>query len=181
MAGTQQALQDTEGHTALCPLLNEIMKAANGGMPFIAIAMAVALPDICASLASEHGRTSPDKYRKWCADNLGDLAFVTPDDLYSMRCGVLHNGRFGDLKHNVARVIFALPAVNGQADVFVDCQMRDAYFYSVVEFCKKITTTVHSWMHANKDDANIQKNLPSLMQYRVNGFPPYIVGATVLA
>lgn len=181
MVATPQRLQSAETHSALCPLLNEIMKAANGGMPFIAIAMAVALPDICASLASEDGRTSPDKYKKWCADNLGDLTFVTADDLYSMRCGVLHNGRFGDLKHNVARVIFALPPVNGQASVFVDCHMRDAYFYSVVEFCKKITTTVHSWMNTNKDDANIRRNLPNLMQYRENGFPPYIVGATVLA
>ena len=36
----------------LYPLLNEINKAATSGMPFLAVAMTVALPDICVSLAS---------------------------------------------------------------------------------------------------------------------------------
>ena len=104
MTASKQLTATEETHSALCPLLDEIMKAANGGMPFIAIAMAVALRDICVSLASENGRTKRKDYKKWCADNLGNSVFVTPDDLYSMRCGVLHNGRFGDLKHSVGRL-----------------------------------------------------------------------------
>lgn len=163
----------------LDPLLNEINQAAASGMPFLAVAMTVALPDICSSLASEDGRTDGRRYKQWCQDNLagGEFSFVTPDDLWSMRCGVLHNGRFGDLKHNVGRVIFALPG----SMTFVNCQLNDAYFYSVVDFCRGFTDAVHRWMEANKSDATIQANLPKLMQYRAGGLPPYIVGATVLA
>jgi hypothetical protein len=163
----------------LYPLLKEINDAATNGMPFLAVTMAVALPDICASLASTDGQTTRDRYKQWCSENLSaaEFSFVTPDDLYSMRCGVLHNGRFGDLKHNVARVIFALP---GPA-TFVDCRFNDAYVYSVVNFCRNITHAVYLWLEAHKSDATIQANLPRLMQYRKGGLAPYIVGPTVLA
>lgn len=94
-----------------------------------------------------------------------------------MRCGVLHNGRFGDLKHNVGRVIFALP---GQG-TFVNCQANDAYIYSVVDFCRNFTNAVYRWFEANREDEILKANLPRLMQYRPNGLAPYMVGMTVLA
>jgi hypothetical protein len=60
--------------------------------------MTVALPDICMSLISDDGRTTPERYKEWCRNNLGaEFSYATADDLYSMRCGV---GRFGDLKHD---------------------------------------------------------------------------------
>jgi len=168
-----------ETESPLYPLLKEINTAAANGLPFLAVAMAVALPDICASLASADGQTTGKRYKRWCAENLagGEFSFVTPADLYSMRCGVLHNGRFGDLKHNVERVIFALPGKG----TYVNCKSGDAYFYSVVDFCRNFTNAAYRWMEANKSNATIQANLPRLMQYRVGGLPPHVVGATVLA
>ncbi|NTJ63557.1 hypothetical protein G6M50_37985 [Agrobacterium rhizogenes] len=162
----------------LYPLLNEINNAAQNGMPLIAVAMSVALPDICASLAAADGRTSGQAYKAWCNANLPQdkFSYITSDDLYSMRCGVLHQGRFGDMQHNVGRVIFGLPGNM----TFQNCVLNDAYFYSVPEFCKNICDAVYAWFEANKTDANIQANLPRLMQYR-NGFPPYVEGFTVLA
>ena len=163
----------------LYALLNEINKAAAGGMPFLAVSMTVALPDICVSLSSVDGRSDGDRYKAWCKNNLNKsyFSFVTPDDFYSMRCGILHNGRFGDLKHTVARVIFALPGGN----TFINNKLNDAYFYGAVEFCKNFTRAVYEWFEANRSDAIVQANLPHLMQYRVGGFPPYVGGATVLA
>lgn len=164
----------------LYPLLNEINKAAASGLPFLAVAMTVALPDICASLESEDGRTKSERYKAWCDSNLPkeQFSFVTSDDLWSMRCGVLHNGRFGDLKNSVARVIFALP--NSGAS-FVNCQMNDAYVYSVVDFCKNVTNAVYHWFEANRGNATVEANIPRLMQYRAGGLAPYILGPTVLA
>jgi len=102
-------MTETISESPLYPLLNEINKAVAFGLPLLAIVMTVALPDICVSLASANGRTTKELYKEWCKNNLGPaFGYVTPDDLWSMRCGVLHNGRFGDLQHSVARVIFAL-------------------------------------------------------------------------
>ena len=167
------------GNTSpLYPLLNEINAAARGGLPFLAVAMAVALPDICVSLSSDDGRTKGERYKQWCRDNLGpEFSFVTPEDLWSMRCGVLHNGRFGDLKHNVERVIFVLPGTISMAN----CKSNDAYLYGVAEFCQNITNAVFNWFEANREDEKVKANLPRLMQYREGGLPPHIVGITVLA
>jgi len=100
----------TADPSPLQQLLDEINKAAAGGFPRLAIAMAVALPDICVSLVSDDGRSDGKRYKAWCENNLGaEFAYLTPEDLYSIRCGVLHNGRFGDQKHSVERVIFTLP------------------------------------------------------------------------
>ena len=162
----------------LYSLLNEINRAAASGLPLLAVSMTVALPDICVSLASSDGRTDRERYKKWCADNLGpEFGYLTPEDLWSMRCGVLHNGRFGDLKHNVQRVIFALP---GQP-TWQNGSLGDAYFYSAVEFCKNFTDAVFDWFEKNRADPTIQANIPRLMQYRQGGFPPYVRGMTVLA
>lgn len=165
----------------LYPLLNEINKAAANGMPFLAVAMTTALPDICVSLVSEDGRSDGIRYKRWCADNLGEeFSYITPEDLWSMRCGVLHNGRFGDLKHNVARVIFAIPELMG-GNVFANGRLGDAYFYSVPQFCTNFTNAVFRWFEANRENETLISNLPRMMQYRTGGFPPYVDGATVLA
>lgn len=164
----------------LYPLLNEINAAAANGLPFIAVVMTVALPDICASLSAEDGRTNSERYKDWCKQHLpwDEMSFITPDDLWSMRCGVLHNGRFGDMKHSVSRIIFALP---DSGLVASNCLMNDAYFFSVVEFCRLFTDAVYRWFEANRNNETIVSNTPRLMQYRQGGFHPYIAGSTVLA
>ena len=46
----------------LFDLLSQINIAAENGLDLVAVSMAVALPDICASLISDNGRTTPDRY-----------------------------------------------------------------------------------------------------------------------
>jgi hypothetical protein len=170
--------QTSKPGSPLYPLLNEINAAVTHGAPFLAIAMTVALPDICVSLISPDGRSDGDRYKAWCKDNLGSkFDVLTGADLWSMRCGVLHNGRFGDLKHNVGRVIFALP---DQGSSYVNCQLNDAYFYSAVDFCRNFTAAVHIWFEKNKDNETVKSNLPRLMQYRVGGMKGYVEGETTV-
>jgi len=147
----------------LYALLNQINQAATGGLHLLAISMAVALPDICASLISENGRTSPDRYKEWCRTNLG-FTYLTSEDLYSMRCGVLHNGP---------------PMGNG--GTVQDCRSNDAYLFSVVEFCQTVTTAVYNWFEANRNDPHVQANIDRLMQYRAGGLAPHVLGPTVIA
>jgi hypothetical protein len=170
----------TQSESPLYPLLNEINTSASSGLPLIALGMTFALPDICVSLSSEDGRTDGVRYKKWCDDNLDPekFSFVTSEDLYSMRCGILHNGRFGDLKHNVGRVIFVPPP---HAKSFANNKAEDAYLYGVVDFCRNFTDAVFDWFEASRDNHIIKMNLPRLMQYREEGLSPYISGVTVLA
>lgn len=162
----------------LYPLLNQINQAATGGLHLVAIGMAVALPALCASLAQEDGRSQGKEYKDWCAANLGpEFGFVSPDDLYSMRCGVLHQGRYGDLQHSVARVIYTLPGMTS----FTNCKMNDAYVYGVVEFCKNMCEAAYRWYEGCRDDPIVKANSARMMRYYPEGLAPYIVGMPVLA
>ena len=145
----------------------------------MALAMTVVLPDICASLSSEDGVTSPTRYKDWCKANLTgrEFSYLTPDDLYSLRCGVVHNGRFGELKHTVERVIF-LPPGDG---AFINGKINGAYIYSIDAFCGLFTKAVHKWFESNRDDEIVCKNMPRLMQYRQGGMPPYLTCRMALA
>jgi hypothetical protein len=158
-------------------ILKEIEVAAEKGLPFLAVAMAVALPDICQSLANADGRSNGVRYKAWCSANLGDqFSLLTPDDLYSMRCGVLHNGRFGDMKNSVARVLFSLP---GSAS-FTNCKFDDAYVYGIVDFCKNFSAAARKWYEEHKSDQHVIANSSRLMQVHENGISPYIVGIPLL-
>lgn len=160
-------------------ILHEIRVAVNNGLPFVAVAATLSLPDICVSLAAQDGLSSGALYRKWCDDNLpkAHFGYVTGRDLWTMRCGVLHNGRFGEIDKTVARVIFMLPGSGG----FVNCAVNDAYLYSVVEFCENFTQAVQMWADKNKNDPIVISNLNRMMQYRAGGLAPYVVGCTVIA
>lgn len=160
-------------------ILAEIDRALEQKFYYLAVAAVLTLPDLCVSLISDDGRSNGRKYVKWCSDNLGDeFAYVTGDDLWSFRCGVSHNGRFGDLKHNVGRVIFSLPF---QGNTFTNCQFNDAFVYSVEDFCRNFMNAVRIWYAANESNENLQLNINRMVQYRPNGLPPYIVGAPLLA
>jgi hypothetical protein len=54
--------------------------------------MALTLPDICAALESDDGRTSGAKYKAWLNRNYieGRATTLTAASLYQYRCGVVH-------------------------------------------------------------------------------------------
>jgi hypothetical protein len=126
---------------------------------------------------SDDGRTTAKKYKAWCRDNLKvGFDYVSPDDLYSMRCGVLHNGRCGDLTHGVARIVFIPgPPSIGQG------LANGAFIYSTTAFCAHMNRAVVAWYEANQNDPNIQANISRLMQYHEGGLFPYVFGMNVVA
>jgi hypothetical protein len=87
-----------ERRTPLDAILNEIDRALNGGFYYLAIMAAMTLPGICAALKSPDGRSGGREYKAWFDEKLaGKWSFLTADDCYSFRCGVIHQGQFGDL------------------------------------------------------------------------------------
>jgi len=169
-------------NSPLYALLNQINHAAKTGLDLIAIGMAVALPDICVSLSSADGRSDGQRYVAWCRENLSgpEFSYITGEDFYSIRCGVLHNGRFGDLKHNVSRIGF-VPAAGSQGNTFEAIKAGDAYMYSVVEFCKNICDAAFRWFERSREDPIVVSNAPRLMQYYPHGLSPFARGMTVIA
>ena len=94
-------------------LLREIEHALELKLYYMAIAVSLYLPDICACL--EFDPVKPawanwETYSKWADKNIG-LAFknLRGIDLYYLRCGVVHFGNFEHKKSVFDRVIFIGP------------------------------------------------------------------------
>src|SRR5215207_6045327 len=125
--------------------------------------MALTLPDICAALEAENGRTHPDKYKAWYRQHLAAYyPQLTDEDCYELRCGVVHQGRFGRRPDNpklqYARVLFSLPSPTG--GVVVSFVAADVLNLDAIMFCHRMVDAVRTWYLAKKEDPNVIAHLP---------------------
>lgn len=161
-------------------ILSEIERTSREGFHFAAVALALTLPDICAALASDNGESSGQKYKAWCEANFLHLyPNLTSRDLWSLRCGVVHQGRFGHPKSQYSRVIFSLP--DGRGNVFHNNILNDALNLDAATFCRDMVSSARQWFLRNQNNVEVAKNLPYLLQYRASGLPPYMAGMPVIA
>ena len=161
-------------------ILSEIENALNAGFYYLTLAIALSLPDICSALESPHGTTSGQQYRTWYdAWMAKQYPLITATDIYSLRCGVLHQGRFGHGNTQYGRVLFTLP--NAQKNFFHNNIINDALNLDACRFCRDIIANVSRWYDARKNDPNVQANLPRLLRLYPNGLRPYMVGMPLIS
>src|ERR1022692_3417221 len=77
-------------------ILTEIDRALDAGLYYLAIALSLTLPDICGALESPDGGATRERFTAWYDTYLAQTyQSLTAADCYSLRCGVIHQGRFG--------------------------------------------------------------------------------------
>jgi hypothetical protein len=163
-------------------ILSEIERALDAGFYYLAVMVALTLPDICGALESPDGRAHRSRYKDWFRQNLSSLGwFLTEDDCYSLRCGVLHQGRSEVVGKGASatRVLFKLPdPYHGSVH---NCGGEDVLQYEADTFCDEIIEAVRSWYHRTKANPDFVKNVQNLVRLRPNGFAPFISGVAVIA
>lgn len=185
----------------LTAILHEIEKALDAKLYYLAIAVALSVPDICASLEFDPDnprRASQDTYAAWCDANIGArFRNLTGIDIYRLRCGVLHFGHFGHPKAKFNRVMFIGPESS--------IKMHDAVIrvtpgvsfggisaeelklsgqllqLDVLKFCQTIMEAARNWSIGKAQDSFVQRNLPNLVRYRPEGLPPFSIGVPTIA
>ena len=161
-------------------ILQEIDKAINAGFYYLSLAIALTLPDICAALGAQNGQTSKALFLNWYNQNLAlKYPNITAEDFYSLRCGVIHQGRMGHPKMQYSRVLFTVP--NANRNVFHNNIIDDALNLDICIFCKDVTGSVNEWFKQNQHDENIARNLDLMVQPRPLGLAPYMVGMPLIA
>lgn len=163
-------------------LLKEIENALRAHLYYVALLFSVTLPGICAALEDPSGSTvgkDSSEYKRWYTAHFAHkYSNLTDVDCYSLRCGVVHQGRFGHPKMQYGRVIFMLPDPRG--NVFSDCILNDAYFTDVRKFCTDMVHSVRDWFTIAQNSPIVQRNLTNLVQLRPTGMKPYISGAPII-
>ncbi len=161
-------------------ITDEIERALSSKLYYLAVVVALGLPDVCAALESADGTTSGRQYQAWCdAWFLPSYPPLTSQDLYSMRCGVVHQGRLGHPKMQYARVLFTLPDASG--NVYHRNVINDALNLDVVTFCRDMIRAAERWYAAKQGDPSVVANMPRLVQFHARGLPPYMVGMPLIA
>jgi hypothetical protein len=183
-------------------IVGEIEKAINSKLYYLAIAVALSIPDICACLEFDPDnprRANQDTYAEWCDRNLqGRFNNLTGVDIYRLRCGVLHFGHFGHPKASFNRVMFIGPesAFRVQRDIIATVA-PDVHFGGVsaaelrmvgkvlqvdlIYFCQAIMDAATQWIVSKESDPFVQRNLPNLVRYRPEGLPPFSIGVPTIA
>lgn len=167
-------------------IIHEIRQAIDAGFVYVSVAMCLSLPDICVALESDTGETDSAGYIDWCEQWLDEDydTVLTGKDLWSLRCGVLHQGQFGpknrvgQKKMSCDRILFMVQpgfhlcrSIQDDIDVFqVDAR----------QFCDDMLDSVRRWYHAKQQDQHVMQNLPRLVQFRPNGLPPHFVGMPMI-
>lgn len=162
-------------------ILREIEGALDAELYYLALMLGLAIPDICGALENESGWSTRDRYKAWYDAHLASLfPFMTADDCYSLRCGVVHQGRMGlKNKQTYSRVIFTLPVPGG--NVVHGGSINDVLQFDAVWFCRDIIKAARQWFWNAQTRPVVRRNLPNMVRLRPRGFSPYVVGPPVIA
>ena len=171
--------------TAIDIILAEIEKALDVRLYYLAIVTALTLPGICAALETPGGDTTghdKESYVKWYDAHLAKkFSFLTALDCYRLRCGGIHQGKFGHKNMRYDRAVFLLPNPTGRTVIFQENNLigvppNQVVAFSAEIFCRYIIKAVQTWFSANQSNKIVQENLEKLVQYRngygaISGYP----------
>jgi hypothetical protein len=185
----------------LTAILAEIERALEAKLYYLALSVALSLPDICACLEFDPTQNKVGNvktYSQWCDANMGNrFVNITGADLWYLRCGVVHAANFEHKKNRFDRIMFIGPGTSFDVHdlimtvnpdtVFGGIKMGDArvagqiLVMDIVKFCNAIMDASRQWSISRADDPNVQGNLPYLIRYRPNGLPPFSIGLPTIA
>jgi hypothetical protein len=166
-------------------ILGEIERAVRSNFFYLAIALALTLPDICSALQTKNGKTNDGLYRKWIKKYLKEIPGLSPSDCWSLRCGVIHEGNLKIKNEQKHRVIFTLPHSSGARMLggFTIVHQQEgvrALQVDAVQFCEEMIAGVRAWYKHLADDPVVLKNLPGLVRFRPYGMYPFNQGIGVI-
>jgi hypothetical protein len=166
-------------------ILREIERALDAGLYYLAVASALTLPDICSALESPDGETSKAKYRAWFDTWLqATYPQISSLDIYSLRCGVVHQGTSEHARMQYSRIVFTLPNPQGivmQSGAISATGGVPILAVDACLFCRNLMDGVFRWYSAKRSDPSVKANMPRLLQFRPNGFPPHLIGLPLIA
>jgi hypothetical protein len=138
-----------------------IEKSLNEENWYSALALALALPDICANVCSPN-EGSQRRYVKWYNQHMlpkytshvgpdrTEHVFLKGEDCYALRCALLHEGTHDISEQRAQQVIENFSFVVPPAGWTVHMNQNGNVLQLQVDvFCRDICSSVHQWLAAN--------------------------------
>ena len=160
--------------------LDQIDRALDGGLYFVALFSALAIPDICAALESSTGVTSGTQYAEWFDRYVagkyvaGGAPSLSGQQCYQFRCSLLHQGRLQpDRTQRYSRIFFLEPS---GGIVLHNNVMNDALNIDVRIFCRDLIASARTWLSTVENTEPYEGNAKKSIQRYPNGLAPWILG-----
>ncbi len=143
---------------------------------YAAIAMALAIPDICGWIETPTVG-SQKRYEAWFNKYLlpaykspfhgPDFTFLSGSDCYALRCALLHEGTDEVLRQRARDVVtrFAFSTTGCHC-----CMVESVLLLNVQAFCAELCTGTRAWIQDVASNPDIQDRLRELLQVRTEGF-----------
>ncbi|WIT27628.1 hypothetical protein [Bacillus phage SPbetaL5] len=135
-----------------------------------ALALALALPDICGNLQDPESSSSRkyiiffndflrEKYTRKIGASEEEYEFLNGKDMYALRCSFLHAGEVGISKQRIKSIldgyIFLKPDKFRKSFVHMN-QIDDKLQLQIDAFCREIIEGVNAWVKAYLNVQEIQ-------------------------
>lgn len=172
----------------LASIYREIEQALAANLYYLAIAVTVSLPDICATLEGK-APTNWETYKTWFRDNAAKrFTNFGEHECYELRCGVVHNARLmggKDKRSGFDKIVFTPPSSPFKIH---DSVSRDnsgikesALLMDTVSFCSEMIDAAREWETTHASNPVVRANMEHIVRLRPNGVSPHIVGIPVVA
>lgn len=152
------------------PILQEIDKAIEAELYYLALSTALTLPDVCSALEQPSGRTNGNRYKDWYRKHVqSHFPWLSPADCYSIRSGVSHQGSFGRGNVSYSRVVFTLP---DKRVTMTNCVINDVYVTSLTGFCETMIAIARNWYANERENQHVKSNIANLVRPGMMDFRP---------
>ena len=143
---------------------------------YAALALALAMPDICGSCEDPGPGKVRKRYIRWCrkwlepiytavnkANPQDRVVWLTAEECYALRCSVIHEGSSKFPPHSrFKRAIFVDPSAGTHMSHILD----EVLVLSVDHFCEDMFMAAQQWDHAMQKNEAVQRELKRMLQVR---------------
>lgn len=133
-------------------MIHDIRSALESKLYAVALVSALTLPDICAATESEDGLASKERYTAWLEKwFIGYDKFLNSEDIYQIRCKVLHQGEVEYTNARRRPVRWLLPVAGEEQRFFPDdlADFGDRRIGVTLDFfCEFMCRAAEDWWRA---------------------------------
>jgi hypothetical protein len=147
-------------------LIEAVKKSLANENYISALYLSLTLPDICARIDSVNNKTSKQQYIDWFNTYLSETykhkigsektehVFLTGDDLYALRCAILHEGQLDISTQSAQKVHDKFFFTIGHPHLR---QINSVLQLDLPTFCQEICTGVSKWLNKNNENPKIKE------------------------
>lgn len=157
-------------------LIADLLRAIDAEAWHAALALSLALPDICGYVDSP-GKASGARYSEWFDQHLAAIyrggpgaskQFLSGDDCYALRCAYLHQGEFDITDQRARQALTKFRFVVPPPSFTIHRNLVDDVLQlQVSEFAMDMIQAVEKWLPSVAADADKAGRLASLAKIEI--------------